>query len=256
MKKSLIIVLLVILVSAVNLSAQSSVKGMNAGGITGIAVAPSARIGWEKSDFGLDFSYTMLYRNEASHIPAATISLFEKAEIGFAFDMEGNDWNNMLLGAKYQLSKEGNTALALGGNFEYQTNDLVEDNSVSSDVYVVATYSGEFFNLPALTSMLLGWQFWEAGDFSTNLKYSMGFEMGFFPDTFNNYIYWISDFSNYSYATYSFRMGTDRGIFNTGLRIDPVKNNKYKLVFNILGTDLLDDGSRGLMVNATFGMGF
>jgi len=255
-KISVLFVVLAALIAVSGVSAQSSVKGMNVNGMTGVIITPTARIGWEKSDFGLDLSYTMAYKNDAAHIPAVTVSLFRKAEVAFAFDMEGNDLTNLLFGGKYQLYKEGNTALALGGDFEYQTHDVAENNRASSDVYIVATYSGDFFKMPAVTTMLFGWQFMEAGDFSTDLNYSMGFELGLFPETFKNYVYWISDFSNYSYAIYSDKVNPARGIFNTGLRIDPIKNSKYKFVINMLGTDLLDDGSRGFMINATFGMGF
>ncbi len=244
-----------------NAFAQSSVKGMSASGMTGVIVAPTARIGWEKSDFGLDFTYSMLMKTHLSHIPAVTVSFFRKAEIAFAYDYEdtgtSKDYSNLLFGGKFQLYKEGGTALAVGGDFEWTVGDAVKnldtDKKMSTDLYIVATYSGNFFNMPAVTSMMFGWQILEAGDMSSNFNYSMGFEMGLFPKTLKNYVYWISDFSNYSYAIYNERISSNRGMFNTGIRIDPLKNSKFKLVVNILGTDLLDEGSRGFLVNATFG---
>ncbi len=262
-RRILVLALILLMVSGA-VFAQSSVKGMNASGITGIIVAPSARIGWEKSDFGLDFTYSMLMKENLSHIPAVTVSLFRKGEIAFAYDFEDtgtdSDFSNLLLGGKFQLYKEGGTALAVGADFEWTVGDAVKNNDdswkKSMDVYVVATYSGDFFKMPAVTSMMFGWQALLEGEVSSNFNYSMGFELGLFPEVLKNYVYWISDFSNYSYAVHNLRIDTNRGIFNTGIRIDPIKHNKFKLVVNILGTDLLDEDARGFMVNATFGLGF
>jgi len=249
------------------LSAQSSVKGMNARGITGVVITPTARIGWEKSDMGLDFSYAMVRHHDAdymAHIPAVTLSLYKKAEIALAYDIENSDddinYANIMAGAKYQLYNEGSTTLAIGGNMESVTgdryDDIPDDNKNSADVYIVTTYGGDFFKMPAVTTMMFGWQALAAGDSTSNLNYSMGFEMGLFPDTFKNFVYWISDFSNYSYAIYQDKIGVSRGIFNTGLRIDPVKSSKYKFVINLIGTDLLDEGGRGLLLSTTFGLAF
>ena len=108
--KTLLIVLMVM--TASSLAAQSSVKGMNTRGVTGVIVTPTARIGWEKSDIGVDGSYSFLYKDGMSHIPAVTVSLFRKAEIAMAYDIEeidglDDDLHNFLFGAKYQLYREG-----------------------------------------------------------------------------------------------------------------------------------------------------
>jgi hypothetical protein len=253
-----------VLASVSFVSAQSSVKGMNAQGITGVILTPTARIGWEKSDFGLDFTYSMMSRNDQAHIPAVTLSLYRKAEIALAYDVENTDddnaYSNVLLGGKYQLYNEGGTSLAVGGNFETVTGDRYDDfdndKKNSSSIYLVTTYGGDFFKLPAVTTMLFGWQVQRAGEVTSNLNYSMGFELGLFPETFQNYVYWISDFSNYSYAVYQDKISENRGIFNTGVRIDPLKSSEYKFVINLLGTDLMDEDQRGIMLNATFGMSF
>ncbi len=257
--KSLLLLLMVLMAST--LAAQSSVKGMNARGVTGIIVTPTARIGWEKSDIALDGTYSFLHKDDPSHIPAVTLSLFKKAEIALAYDIEDNgvntDLQNLLIGGKFQLYKEGGTALAIGGNFEtVMGDDVIEDDKKSSDIYIVTTYGGDFFDLPAVTSMMFGWQVMEADDIKSNLNYSMGFELGLFPEKLKNYVYWISDFSNYSYAAYQYRIDRDRGVFNTGLRLDPIKDSNFKLVFTLVGTDLMDEDCRGLMANATFGMAF
>ena len=257
--KSLFLMLLAFVVFP--LAAQSSVKGMNSRGVTGVIVTPTARIGWEKADIGVDATYSFLYKDDMSHIPAVTVSLFKKAEIALAYDIEGNDGgedlNNLLIGGKYQLYKEGGTSLALGGNFEsVMGDDFVDDDKKSADIYIVTTYSGDFFELPAVTSMMFGWQVLEYDDITTSFNYSMGFELGLFPEKLKNYVYWISDFSNYSYAAYQLRIDRDRGVFNTGLRFDPIKDSKFKFVINLIGTDLLDEDWRGFMANATFGMSF
>ncbi|MBF9015687.1 MULTISPECIES: hypothetical protein [unclassified Oceanispirochaeta] len=256
----IVLIVLTLLVST-SLFAESSVGGTNARGLTGLIVTPSAHLGWDDSDFGLDFTYSLLTGNGTAHIPAVTISLFKKAEIALAYDFEEFDDNtgygNILVGGKFQLYKEKGTALALGGNFESVTGPRYEniDSELrnSSDVYIVATYSGDFFDLPAVTSMMFGWQILAAGDVTSSFNYSMGFELGLFPDKLKNFVYWINDFSNYSYAVYQDKISENRGIFNTGLRIDPLKDNNLKLIINLIGTDLLDEGSRGFMVNTTFG---
>ncbi len=261
-EKRLLLLVLFMTVATGSIFAQSSVKGMNAAGITGTIVAPTARIGWEKSDLGLDFTYSMVMKNHLSHIPAVTVSLFRKGEISFACDFEdtgtSRDYSNLLLGGKFQMYKEGGSSLAVGGDLEWVLGDAVKNldssKKKSADIYLVATYGGSFFNLPAVTSMMIGWQLLQAGEFSSNFNYSMGFEMGLFPETLKNYVYWISDFSNYSYAIYNERIGVNRGMFNTGLRFDPLKSSRFKLVVNVLGTDLLDEDARGFMLNATFGL--
>ena len=262
--KKIVLLFTILLVFASLASAQSSVKGMNAQGITGVILTPTARIGWEKSDFGLDVSYSMLSRDEQAHIPAVTLSLLKKAEIALAYDIESTEtdyaYSNILLGGKYQLYKEGGTSLALGGNFESVTGDGVEglddDKKNSSSIYIVTTYGGDFFNMPAVTTMLFGWQIQRAGEVTSNLNYSMGFELGLFPETLKNYVFWISDFSNYSYAIYQEQISEYRGIFNTGIRVDPLKSSKYKFVISLLGTDLMDEDQRGIMLNTTFGLSF
>ncbi len=265
MKKVKILALVLMVVMGTAVYAQSSPGGKNARGITGLIVTPSALLGWENADFGVDFTYTMINNNDFAHIPAVTVSILRKAEVAVAYDIENTDDNNgfsnLLIGGKYQLYKEGGTALALGGNFETLLGDRYENAEYknSGDIYLVATYAGDFFDMPAVTSMMFGWQIAQAFDdgLTTNFNYSMGFELSLFPQTFKNYVYWINDFSNYSYAIVQGQLNANRGMFNTGLRIDPLKGKSdLKLILNIVGTDLLDEGDRGFLVNATFGLSF
>lgn len=253
-RRTLSIICLLFLSAVMVLSAQSSVKGNSVNGATGIVVAPTARIGWEYSDVGLDLGYSFLYNGgDMDHVPAATLSFLRKAEIGAAFNIRGNSNFDLLYHGKFQFFREGGSSVAMG--FKGDLTNVNDTTDVFLTPYLVATYSGNFFTWPAVTSMMFGWNMLEAGEITSNFAFSMGFELSLAPSVFKNYIFWISDFSNYSYATYSEINAGSRGAFNTGIRIDPVKEGKFKLVFDLVGTDLLD-ASRGFMASATLGMGF
>lgn len=253
-RKTLSIICLILLSAAVVLSAQSSVKGSSVNGSTGIVVSPTARIGWEYSDLGLDLGYSFLYDGgNMNHVPSVTFSFLKKAEIGAAFNIRGNSDFDLLYHGKFQFFRDGGSSVAMG--LKGDLTNVGDNSSVFLTPYLVATYSGNFFTWPAVTSMMFGWNMLEAGDITDSFAFSMGFELSLAPSVFKNYIFWISDFSNYSYATYSSISAGSRGAFNTGIRIDPVKKGKFKLVFDVVGTDLLDS-SRGFMASATFGVGF
>ncbi|MBB6480635.1 hypothetical protein [Spirochaeta isovalerica] len=252
-RKILSIVFVLIFVVPFAVSSQSSVKGNSVNGATGIVTTPTARIGWEYSDLGLDFGYSFLYGNGTAHVPRVTFSFLKKAEIGVAFNIRGGDDWDFLYHGKFQFYMNGGSAVAMG-----VMGDLSNVGG-SSDVYLtpylVASYSGNFFKWPAVTTMMFGWRMLEAGSISSNFAFSMGFELALAPQVFKNYVFWISDFSNYSFAERASINARDRGAFNTGIRIDPVKKGKFKLVFDLIGTDLLES-SRGLSASATFGIGF
>ncbi len=252
-KKGLLIVLAIACLSPVLLTAQSSIKGSAVNGATGIIVSPTARIGWEYSDFGVDFGYSFLYSGGMRHVPTVTFSLVKKVELGIAMDIHDDSLWNMLIHAKFQFYKEGGSSLAMG-----LITDLAETGGgrlgVFMTPYIVASFSGDFFTWPAVTSMMFGWHLLEDGVVTSNFAFSMGFEMALIPSVFREYIYLISDFSNYSYASNSLINAGGRGAFNIGIRIDPIKKGRFKLVFDVVGTDLLDAG-RGFMASATFGFG-
>jgi len=251
MNKKAIIFLLVLILPFV-LSGQSSVKGSSINGSTGIITSPTARIGWEYSDFGMDFGYSFLYNGSMDHVPTVNFSILRKAEIGAAFAIHDNNTFDLLINGKFQFYKEGASAVAMGVNVDIA--DIGGTSGFNMRPYLVASYGGNFFKWPAVTSMMFGWNMIENGSISSNFAFSMGFELSLFPKTFKNYIYWITDFGNYSYATSSI-IAEDKGTFNTGIRIDPVKNGKFKFVIDVVGTDLLD-ASRGFMASAAFGFGF
>ncbi len=258
-KKILLLFFAVLSVGA--LSAQSSVKGTSVNGLTGLMTTPTARIGWEKSDIGLDFGYSYLgNEGDTTHIPRLTLSLFEKFEAAAAVALGDTDDMEFMLAGKFQFYNSGGSSMAAGldySSYDWDTNNDNNDPLTLLRPFLVATYSGNFFDAPAVTSMTIGWNLDEGDGFEfETFNYSMGFEMALFPKTFKNFVYWMSDFSNYGFSRAmggATGLNVNRGIFNTGLRIDPVKNSKYKFVIDVVGTDLLD-ANRGFMLDATFGL--
>ena len=84
----------------------------------------------------------------------------------------------------------------------------------------------------------------------------MGFSLSLLPDTLRNFLYWVTDFSNFSYAMHGARVSAEiRGAFNTGLRIHPINDGPFNLVIDLIGTDLLDQG-RGLSATLSGGWAF
>lgn len=257
-RKAITVFIAVVLAFPVVVSAQSSVKGHSVNGATGIVLAPTARIGWEYSDFGLDFGYSFLYNAGMDHVPAVNFSFLKKVEIGAAFNIHNSNEFNMLFHGKFQFYREGGSAIAMGLNGEVSRvdNNSRGDENFYLTPFIVATYGGHFFSWPAVTSVMFGWHIFDGnGRITSNFAFSMGFELSLAPEVFKNYVFWISDFSNYSYSVSPAINAGNRGAFNTGIRIDPIRNGKVKLIFDIIGTDLLDE-SRGFMAAATVGFGF
>ena len=87
-----------------------------------------------------------------------------------------------------------------------------------------------FFSMPAVTTAAIGWQILEAGDFSSQFVYGMGFSMNLFPNVFRDFVYWINRLFQLLILLYSERMcmRASRGAFNTGLRIHPIKGRKIQ----------------------------
>ena len=246
-------VALVLIVPA--LSAQS-LKGMSLNGQTGLIGIPSGRIGWERSaELGFDLGYhAILDDAETAHIPKGSISLFRVGEISFAYDTnDGEDNEDFIIGGKIQLPTSG-TAVAIGGTF--QSLQTGGNTDTAQQLYVAATYPGEFFNMPAETTFAVGKTFGDAGPGDEAIDFGMGFDLLLFPDVFQGYVHWINDFSNFSYSWNA--VGADanaRGAFNTGIRIDLAANpnlSRYKFVIDAMLTDALDD-NRTLALGLAFG---
>jgi hypothetical protein len=266
------------------LEAQS-LKGMSLNGATGLYTIPTARVGWDQNaDVGVDLGYhAILNESQMAHIPALSLSFFKWLEISAAFDIQPeyidqykhND--DLLLGLKIQLPRNlirGGTSLAFGGNFQFHNlgdgsapspadNRLGSENT-SFQIYGVVSYAGEFFNMPAETTVVLGKSiiihdavFFDKAAENKNVDFGMGFDLVLLPKVLQNYIHLIIDFSNYGYSALPYPAAViHRGILNAGLRIDlsfipPLR--RFKFSADILGMDLLDE-SRAFSFGLVFGI--
>lgn len=262
MNKRLILLMVLAVTMIGGIYAQTTragaVNDMTLNGSTGLILVPDAHIGWENANLGVDIGYGFVYRggDRFDNLPRFSVSFLKKFEVSGLFQIQ-DGLNNFVLGAKWQLFKKGSTALALGGDFEFLNSKFKPPNGDSSKVYFAATYGGNFFSLPAVTTATVGWQFLNNGDFSSQFIYGMGFSLSLFPKTFNEIVYWVTDFSNFSYTVVASEVNTNyRGAFNTGVRIHPIKSGRFNLVIDVVGIDLLDDGNRGLMASISGGMAF
>lgn len=261
MKKRGILLLILAVVLAGGIYAQNTragaVNDMTLNGSTGLILVPDAHVGWENANFGVDIGYGFVWQggDRFDNLPRFAISFLKKFEVTGLFQFQ-DGLKNFVLGGKWQLYKKGSTALALGGDFEF-VNDNYSLAGDSSKIYFATTYGGNFFSMPAVTTATIGWQFLETGDFSSQFVYGMGFSLTLFPKTFKDFVYWVTDFSNFSYTVVGAEVyAGSRGAFNTGVRIHPIKSGRFNLVLEVIGTDLLDNGERGLMASVSGGMAF
>lgn len=241
--------------SAVAVFGQS-LKGMTLNGATGLVSIPSGRIGWERtSDLGFDLGYHgVVDRGQWAHIPKISINLLQLAEFSMMVDTQRRvEDSDLVIGGKIQLPTSG-TAVALGGNFQYlRTNDV---GTTAGQVYLAATYPGTFFSMPAETTFVIGKTIGENQP-NGNIDFGMGFDLVLLPDLFQGYLHWINDFANFSYSAQPFTANArNRGVFNTGIRIDLASNaglGRFKFVLDAIVTDALDD-ERAFAVGAAFGI--
>jgi hypothetical protein len=122
---------------------------------------------------------------------------------------------------------------------------------------VAVTYAGDFFNMPAETTVVIGKTFIENYKTDSSIDFGMGFDLILLPKVFDNYVHWITDFANFSYSVDPF--GADhryRGVLNTGIRVDlsviPALN-KFKFVIDALVADAFD-ADRSFSIGAVFGI--
>jgi hypothetical protein len=248
-----------------------SLKGMSINGATGLWTIPSARIGWERtSNLGLDLGFHAIMRDGVAAIPKFSLSLFKWLELAGAFDIQpGNNQSDMILGGKIQIPLE-KVALAFGGNYQLHNMGSDYQGSINREgryhdlgvthnagqVYAAVTYAGRFFNMPAETTVVLGKTFIEGG-IDSSIDYGMGFDLIIFPKQLNNFIHWITDFSNFSYSTEPFRADSgNRGVLNTGLRIDlsRIKGlGNFKFALDVLLVDGFDS-NRSFSAGMVFGI--
>ena len=174
----------------------------------------------------------------------------------FRFGMYPDDKGSFLMTGKFQFFNKGPSATAIGANIQ-----MIEgggENYQAFQIYLAATYGGQFFGMPATTTVVFGKTF---GDDELpieegNIDFSMGFELTLFPKVLQGHVQWINDFSNYSYSAVPTGATTwYRGAYNTGVRIDPLKHPKYKFVVDAILADVFDDDNRAFILGAVFGMG-
>ncbi|MBN1499550.1 MAG: hypothetical protein JW982_05320 [Spirochaetes bacterium] len=242
-------------------------------GSTGLISTPTAKTGWEDAKFGVDIGLGWIDGNEDvnangsaedSTIGTFTVQLFNIWEIGGMYDMQDERGDDYMLNTKVRLDS-GNSTVAIGGNYQVidPNDDIEEDEFNSYQIYLVATYSGSFFKMPAETTILIGKTFWDRDgdadsddvDDDENIDFSMGFDLEMFPSVFKGYVHWINDFANYSYSNDPTGMGLWRGIFNTGMRIAVLRDKRYKLNIDAIVVDALD-ANREFALKAAFGLSF
>jgi hypothetical protein len=252
-KKILIVFLLVTGLALTALSAQS-LKGMSFNGATGLIAIPSGQIGWERTaNIGFDVGYHAIIDEETAHLPKASVSLFKLAEISFVYDTQfGKDNEDIVLGGKLQLPTRG-TFVAIGVNFQMLKQGGNNDNV--TQIYLAATYPGNFFGMPSMTTVVVGKSFGDPIP-KSDIDFGMGFDLLLFPKIFQNYIHWVTDFANFSYSAQAVGANAaQRGTFNTGIRIDlgsiPAFR-KYKFVIDAILTDAMDD-NRAFALGVAFG---
>ncbi len=255
MKKAILMVLMIALIGTIGLSAQS-LKGMSLNGSTGLVSIPSGRIGWERSaEFGFDIGYHAIIDGDVTtHIPKASFSLFRSLELGLAYDTQNDsDNSDMIIHGKFQLPIKKATAVAVGGNA--QLLKAAGNSTNTNQIYLAATYPGDFFNMSAETTLVIGKSFGDnVGD--SNIDFGMGFDLLLMPDVFQGYVHWINDFANFSYSQHAIGANAgSRGVFNSGIRIDLGSSDMfsgYKFVIDAIITDALDD-NRAFALGLAFG---
>ncbi len=250
--KKVLRVLLIVAVAA-PLSAYTST---NIAGQTGLISTPTARINWEgtNSNAAMTAGYNYFYNGSGYNVPHLNIALFDRVEVGGAFNAaEGTNNNDLLIHSKCRFSPwsgRGNSALAVGGS--YQNLNSSPSYSVGQ-AYLAATYEAVFFGMEADTSVVVGktlGSITRTGD----IDFSMGFDLNFFPGVFNGYVRWLNEIANYDflYGNAPTRAGT-RGTFHTGFRVPVLKSlNNVKFDVTMKMTDALDD-ERGFGIGFVFG---
>jgi hypothetical protein len=266
--KSRILYLLVIIIAAI-FSITASIGRLEAtgfhspslGGATGLIGTPTAHTGWEGNTVGFDAGVAYTGIGDGSWLPKITFNLFDRWELGATYEFQREhyshryDNDDLFLHTKFRFypwSGGGESALAIGAN--YMSLKVNGQTQTDCQFYLVATYGGNFFGMPAETTLVFGKTF---GDESVNqnIDFSMGFDLDIFPSIFQHYIHWINDYANYFYTYDPMRnVAGARGAFNTGIRIAALKDHKrFKLNFDVLLLDALDDG-RSFGFAVCFGM--
>ena len=229
-------------------------KSASIGGATGLITTPNANTGWEGNNMAIDFAYHYLSAGENS-IPKVSLQLFGKAEVGAAYDMQKEkDSNDLLVHGKFRFYGSGSSALAIGGN--YQMIKIYDSEYTAGQIYLAATHTGEFFGMPAETTIVIGKTFGNRNVVDkNNIDFSMGFDLDFLPNFFKGYVHWLTDFANYSYSVDPRGANSWRGVFNTGIRLAILRESRFKWNIDVLFTDVLDS-NRDWAAGSSFGLSF
>jgi len=154
----------------------------------------------------------------------------------------------------------GKSSLAVGAKYmDMNYKQKSDSHYAAKQVYLAATYSGDFFSMPAETTLFFGktWGIKNYQGHNDDWDFGMGFDLDLFPSLFKGYIHWINDFANFSYSPEA--VGADayyRGAFNTGFRIAVLKDyNRFKLNLDALLLDVLDH-NRSWSFGITGGISF
>ncbi|RME90334.1 MAG: hypothetical protein D6767_06990 [Candidatus Hydrogenedentota bacterium] len=248
MKKILSILLGLCSVSLYSWTASPSI-----GGTTGLITTPTANVAWGKSSFGFNLGTHFIADKNNSITPKATIGIAGKAELGATYDIQDKESNDLLLHGKFRFHQSGDTALAIGGNFQ-SINYGPNFNDTAGQIYLATTYGASFFKMPSETTIVFGKTF--APGAESNIDFSMGFDLNLAPSVFKGYIHWLLDFANYSYSIDPRGAGAGRGIFNTGIRVAVLRDSPNMLLnLDLMILDALDT-NRSFGAGLAFGMAF
>ncbi|MFP3089939.1 hypothetical protein LQZ21_06385 [Treponema sp. TIM-1] len=270
MSRKILMVFGIVFLIMPGLSAQN-LRSMSFNGATGLFMVPTGNIGWERSA-GLEFGYHGILNRNSNHLFNLGASFFRFAELSFAFDLQDNNYydaqnNDLIIGTKIRIpSFNRDTSIGIGGNLQLlnigedrytnrRFNRAVGGYYVAGQIYGAVTYRSTFFGSRAETSVAVGKTFYRGMD--SSIDFGMGFDLLLLPQYLDRFVHVIIDFANFSYSdSPNPRISTNRGILNTGLRIDlsaipPL--NKFKFTIDALLTDGFDEG-RSFSVGAVFGV--
>ncbi|MDR2020765.1 MAG: hypothetical protein LBQ14_08390 [Treponema sp.] len=271
---------------------SDSVTTMGLSGATSIYGLPTARVSWPGQNFGFNVGYHFTAADpdwdndddvKMAHNIGANFGFLKWVEASVVFDFQpeywtagGGDNNDLLIGAKVQLPFKNASypAVAVGGNIQFL--NMGGDNggankqneyAGTTQFYAAITYAASFFGAPLETTAVLGKTFViDSNDRQadrdkigkTNIDFGMGLDMTIFPNTFQHFVHWLAEYSNFSYSNDS--LGADysvRGVMNTGVRVDLSRIpalDKFNAAIDVMGTDLLDHKQRGFSLGFVFGM--
>jgi hypothetical protein len=265
----MLMVLGIVFAGLSGLGAQNqSLRGMTFNGATGLYMVPSGYVGWERSA-GLDLGYHGIINGYSNHLFNINISMFGLAEVSFAFDIQDDYFrsknDDLIFGSKLELFTFKNTSVGLGGNLQIlnlggerwsnkRLNRALNGHYIAGQIYGAVTYRNGFFGSETEISVVMGKTLY--GGMDSSIDFGMGFDVLLLPQYLGRFVHVIVDFSNFSYSdSLNPKIFVDRGILNTGLRLDlsaipPLKN--FKINIEVLMTDTFDEG-RSFALGAVFG---